>query len=375
LFDADRTDARRAFTLIELLVVIAIIALLIGILLPALGKARAVARSAASASNLNQLGVAMNTYAADFDGKIYSFSWTRGPSSRYRGEIPDDSPTPFPQEFAGNSPDMTAAQWQEYAILLRKRGPKAGNRNLDFNPFRVVDRRFTHLVLVDYLSGQLPEPIAANPHDVNLIRWQRSPTDFGKGVVPDGTGNQFDQNWDQVQVRQRWPYASSYRTTIYMWSSDKGDQMVVPAEDSSVLMYVGNFVRAQRRMSQVTFPSSKVAQFEEFDWERKLYYSYADAKCAQLFFDGSVRRIATGEANPGWHPEEPDSMSRFFNNGYIPIDANFFPAPRNDADGDNREDLRFPGAYQFTRGGLGGIDYGGNEINTENWPYRPLGGP
>jgi hypothetical protein len=174
-----------------------------------------------------------------------------------------------------------------------------------------------------------------------------------------------------VQVRQRWPYASSYRTTIYMWSSDKGDQMVVPVEASSVLMRVGNFVRAQRRLGQVAFPSGKVAQFEEFDWEQKLYYSYADAKTAQLFFDGSVRRNRTGDSNPGWHPEEPDNMVRFFNNGYIPIDSNFFPPPKNDANGDNREDLSFPGAYQFTRGGLQGIDYGGKEINTVGWPYRP----
>src|SRR5688500_9405438 len=68
-------QTRRGFTLTELLVVVGLIALLISLLMPALGQARGAARSTGCLSNLRQMGVAWTMYLADNRGHLPEYLW------------------------------------------------------------------------------------------------------------------------------------------------------------------------------------------------------------------------------------------------------------------------------------------------------------
>ena len=80
------------FTLVEMLVVLAIVALLIGMLFPAIGSAKERGRQTACASNLRQLGIAFRLYQDENEGK-YPYSWNPvdGDANNWQSSLVDSN--------------------------------------------------------------------------------------------------------------------------------------------------------------------------------------------------------------------------------------------------------------------------------------------
>ena len=350
-----RSTRKSAFTLIELLVVIAIIALLISILLPAIGEARKTARITVCGSNLRQLGTGSQSYTADYKDKIASFTWTPGMRPVADNPFIDLTPARF-------GDDVAAAAGQAVWIIRRRADEQnPANWGTGLVGGWIPHILYSHLILQDYLASRLPEKMVVCPDDRVRLGWQVDP----KGAFrqnrlapqPDGSD---PNNW-------RWPYSSSYEVSISTFSPDnhRRDNGVYQDNGQNHNEFYGATqpnVLGRRLIPQVQFPSNKVYFYENGSRHTSKIETHAfeaSSKVLTLFFDNSVRMMQTRDSKLGMTVRTPSGGPCLLNYNYQSWDPGYSRI--------NGTTVSIYGRFRWTRAGLSGVDYGGEEVSTMNW--------
>jgi prepilin-type N-terminal cleavage/methylation domain-containing protein len=210
-------NPRRGFTLVELLVVIAIIALLVSILLPALGEARRAAKNLVSLTHLRDLGNGMHLYGGEYK-EAFLFPW-------------DDRPTP-PAEGRG---------W--YTAYVGRAAP--GELGWAFDDGgrqgELFAAHWASLMMRWITPGNLANPIQFSPADVRLV-------------------DRFRRDLNEQEL-DRWIWDGSYWYSPTFWfNSSRYANTTAPAPTRALLR--------RNKQSDVFFPASKVLVWERFDYTK-----------------------------------------------------------------------------------------------------------
>jgi prepilin-type N-terminal cleavage/methylation domain-containing protein len=334
----------RGFTLIELLVVVAIIALLIGILLPALGEARRTARLVIDLSKSKQLGTGANSYAADYQDKLFSFTWKKGDNKSKYADL----------NAQAQQGDLAAAAAQAVDILRRRADRE------DIPPIGgwIPHVLYSHLVLQDYIGQTLPDRLVISTADKQRLLWASDPRAFDQGA--------FNPSPAGGPTNARWPYSASFEVTSASYDNSTG---AAPATVSRRIYQggvhytyavPGNCDLGRVKLADTAYPAQKVHMMDRSQrhfGKLQLYFGYPVARTVVVFMDASASARKSVDANRGWHPQQP-TLNTSMVHSYEP---RAWEAPTLSG---QPSDVIAWGYHRWCRGFNRGVDFNGREVYT-----------
>ena len=330
---------RNGFTIIELLVVVSIIALLIGILLPALGRARDSALQSTSLSNLRQISAGFAAYAGDWndrqitlvpddycqsgggEGSCDAYIANVGcPTQPILGWANQDGGRALWGYWIDGNPSCSGAGGCGNMVIALPYSAQSGQIGF----FRLINMK----IFAQYMNDRFYDKVFYAPKDRRKIE---------KVEVFFDSPDEFNSE-DQVIEWCSYAYAASaMMASDAMSGSDKGGRYDLtgdcpgppPAGEPGMdapCSYPGGFKSPV--VAECAFPDLKLRTFEHswlqnapgdvnplFDPAEEYYYNHGvqSAPCS-LFFDGSVR---------GWSVREGvKSTERVVRQGLCDLDIN-----------------------------------------------------
>lgn len=288
---AHRNRARPAFALAEAAILVVVVGILLAILVIAGTDTRRQARLGEDLAKLRTFGAATASYAADYQGQIWSFSWQGGVTYT----------TPYPDlNFA---PSDYQAQANQAIYLLRTHG-QVPDAPLITGWF--ANLQYSHFVLADYQDRPLPDFSAISAGDKLRLQWAQNPGGTGQGPV-----GPYACTYNPSHCKTL-PRSASFRLVVAAYDGSPVGFRVSHAGAFNLFSLPAGGELGGRPISEVTYPSQKVLLSDSLARHFGACQPWCTSDAARLpllFADASVSLRAASDANPGWQPNGPTSSA------------------------------------------------------------------